>query len=144
MNNFDSGTHFDTLAALLAFSRIYNRPDSQIKNINQALRPQGELILTAVNGLAMIRRFTEDDVKSGRFDPLTMAETCPMEYETANGKKTITIRERGFVPTELVMLFRQAGFIVEYMGGGTAGKWGKRPLDLDEIEIMVIAHKAVV
>jgi hypothetical protein len=27
------------------------------------------------------------------------------------------------------------------MWGGTAGSWGKRPLDLDEIEIMIVARK---
>jgi len=28
------------------------------------------------------------------------------------------------------------------MWGGTAGNWGRRPLDLDEIEIMILARKA--
>jgi hypothetical protein len=27
------------------------------------------------------------------------------------------------------------------MWGGTAGNWGKRTLDLDEIEIMIVARK---
>jgi hypothetical protein len=27
------------------------------------------------------------------------------------------------------------------MWGGTAGNWGRRPLDLDEIEIMIVARK---
>ena len=53
------------------------------------------------------------------------------------------VRERGYVPTELVMLFRLAGLEVEHIGGGTAGNWGWRPIDLDEMEVMVIARKAV-
>jgi len=28
------------------------------------------------------------------------------------------------------------------MWGGTVGNWGRRPLDLDEIEIMILARKA--
>jgi len=27
------------------------------------------------------------------------------------------------------------------MWGGTAGNWGRRPLDLDEMEIMIVARK---
>jgi hypothetical protein len=26
--------------------------------------------------------------------------------------------------------------------GGTAGDWGRRPLDLDEMEIMIVARKS--
>jgi hypothetical protein len=35
-----------------------------------------------------------------------------------------------------------AGFRVDHLYGGTAGDWGKRPLRLDEIEMMVLAHRA--
>ena len=41
------------------------------------------------------------------------------------------------------MLFRLAGLEVEHIGGGTAGNWGRRPIDLDEMEVMVIARKTV-
>jgi hypothetical protein len=34
-----------------------------------------------------------------------------------------------------------AGLSVTDMWGGTAGNWGRRLLDLDEIEIMVVAWK---
>jgi len=45
----------------------------------------------------------------------------------------VAVRERGFVPTELVLLFRLAGMSVLNMWGGTAGNWGRRSLDLDVI-----------
>jgi len=35
----------------------------------------------------------------------------------------------------------EAGFAVEHVGGGTAGAWARRALDLDEYEIMVIARR---
>jgi 2-polyprenyl-3-methyl-5-hydroxy-6-metoxy-1,4-benzoquinol methylase len=114
---------------------------SILRNINSALKPNGKIILTVVNGLAMIRKFTQEDVEKGRFDPNTMAEVYPMEYDTNGGKKSLLVRERGFVPTELVMLFRQAEFEVEHIWGGTAGNWGRRKVDLDEIEIMIVAKK---
>ena len=34
-----------------------------------------------------------------------------------------------------------AGLEVLNIWGGTAGNWGKRAIDLDEIEIMVLARK---
>lgn len=42
----------------------------------------------------------------------------------------------------LRLLFHLAGMAPLNMWGGTAGNWGRRPLDLDEIEIMIVARKA--
>jgi hypothetical protein len=53
----------------------------------------------------------------------------------------VSVRERAFVPTELNLLVRTAGLSVVHMWGGTAGNWGRRPLDLDEFEIMIVARK---
>lgn len=109
--------------------------------IYNSLKPGAKFILTALNGCRLIRKYNQEDVKKGRFDPLTMVEVSTMEYDAAEGKKTVTVREGGHVPSELVFLFRQAGFSVQHIGGGTAGNWGRRRLDLDEIEVMVIARK---
>jgi len=81
-------------------------------------------------------------VESGRFDPVTMVEVYSMECDTPDGKKSLLVRERSYVPTELVMLLRQVGFEVEHIWGGTAGDWGRRKIQLDEMEIMVVARKA--
>ena len=113
---------------------------SILRNINKALKPNARVIFTVLNGFALIRRSKQEDVEQGRFDPTTMAEASPMEYDTSEGKK----RERAFVPTELVMRFRQTGFEVKSIWGGTAGKWGRRQIDLDEMEIMVTASKTSV
>ncbi len=43
--------------------------------------------------------------------------------------------------TELILLFRLAGMSVLNIWGGTAGNRGRRTLDLDEIEIMIVARK---
>jgi 2-polyprenyl-3-methyl-5-hydroxy-6-metoxy-1,4-benzoquinol methylase len=115
---------------------------SILRNINTALKPNGKIILTVTNGLALIRKFSQEDVEKGRFDPLTLAEVSPVEYDTKEGKESLLVRERGFVPSELVILFRQAGFEVNHIWGGTAGNWGRRKIDLDEIEVMIIARKA--
>jgi hypothetical protein len=36
---------------------------------------------------------------------------------------------------------REAGFLVDLSGGGTAGNWGRRPVELDEMEIMAVLRR---
>ncbi len=114
---------------------------SILANINRALKVGARLILTAPNGFQKIRKYNQEDVKQGKFDPLTTVETCSLDWETHLGKQHVTVRERGYIPTELTLLLNQAGFEVENIWGGTAGNWGRRPIDLDEIEVMVVPRK---
>jgi hypothetical protein len=95
--------------------------------------------LTVLNGYAAARRHTQADVEPKIFDPLTFCERSDCVPPDTSG--TTPLRERAFVPTELIMLFGAAGLEVERMWGGTAGKWGKRDIELDEMEIMVKAWK---
>ena len=148
---FKSNKLFDTAICLCegAFGLLGSGDDPKehdlmiLRNIQKALKPDRKLISTMLNGLSMIRRFTQKDVGKGRFDPINMVETYDQEYDTPEGKKSVQLRERGYLPAELFNLFSKAGFMVEHIGGGTAGKWGRRQIDLDEIEIMVIAKKSV-
>ena len=89
-----------------------------------------------------IRQASQEDVENGRFDPVTLVEVYTVEWGTPQGKKSLQVRERSYVPTELAMLLRQAGFVVEHLWGGTAGDWGRRKIQLDEMEVMVVARKA--
>lgn len=114
---------------------------SILRNIYTALKPGARLILTTLNGCRMIRLYTPEDVKNGRFDPVTMTETESVEYDSPEGKKSVPVREHGYVPTELVTVLRLAGLEVEHIWGGTAGNWGRRQVELDEMEIMAIARK---
>ena len=66
-----------------------------------------------------------------------------MEWEVPEGTRSVTLRQRGYLPTELKLMCRCAGLQVEHVGGGTAGNWGYRPLELDEMEVMLIARKSV-
>lgn len=116
-----------------------NQPLSILCNISRSLKPGARAVFTVLNGAAMLRRHQNADVAEGRFDPLAMAESAA--YPPREGLPAVVVRERGFVPTELGLLFRTAGMSVLHMWGGTAGNWGQRPLDLDEMEIMVVACK---
>ncbi len=112
-----------------------------LKRIHAALKPGAKLILNALNGAEKFRRLTNDDVASGRFDPFTMIEWYKMEIDTPEGKKSIEIRERGYVASELILMLMVAGFETLHVWGSTAGNWRKGPLELDEIEMMIVAVK---
>ncbi len=113
-----------------------------LRNIYKALKPGGRLIMTALSALKKIREHSNEDVKSGKFDPWNIIEKYDMEYDTPEGKKSVEVRERGYVASELRFLLTHAGFEVENIWGGTAGNWGRRSVDLDEWELMVVARKA--
>ncbi len=115
-------------------------PSAILRNICRSLKPQAKAVLTVLNGAAMIRKWQQKDVEEGRFDPLTMVEVS--DCAPREGLSTIRVRERAFVPTEISLLFRLAGMSVLNIWGGTAGNWGRRMIDLDEIEIMIVARKA--
>ena len=110
-------------------------------NIHAALKPGAPFVLTALNGFRGIREFTQADVESGRFDPPTLVETSTMEWESPEGTRSVTIQQKKHLPQELARLSREVGFTVEHLWGGTAGKWDRRPIDLDEMEMMLVLRK---
>ncbi len=112
-----------------------------LRCIHASLQPGAPLVLTALSALRMIRDATPEQVAAGRFDPHTLCESYVMEWEAADGSRSLPVRERGYVPSELALLCRTAGFVVEHVWGGTAGSWGRRSVELDEMEIMVVLRR---
>jgi SAM-dependent methyltransferase len=112
-----------------------------LRAIHDALKTSAPFLLTALNGYRMIRQYGQRDIDEGRFDPIDMVERQTIDVETDQGKRTFQSRERGHLPTELALMLHLAGFEIEHVGGGTAGNWSKRPLELDEMEMMVIARR---
>ena len=110
-------------------------------NIRSALRPGAPLLMTVLNGMRHIRLYSDADVRSGRFDPLALIETSEVECTGADGSTTVEVREKGYVPSELALILSTAGFEVEHLWGGTAGRWGARQVELDEMEIMAVARR---
>jgi SAM-dependent methyltransferase len=115
------------------------QPSAILRQVAAALRPSAKCLFTVLNGLAMARRHSDADVANNLFDPLSLTERS----ELPPGSVPISpqMRERGFVPTELNLLFQLAGLRVLNIWGGTAGRWGRRTVDLDEMEIMVLAAR---
>jgi SAM-dependent methyltransferase len=116
-----------------------DQPLAILRNMAAALRPSARCLFTVLNGFAMARRHGNGDAEQKRFDPLSLTELSDLPPNLAN--QNLCLRERGFIPTELTLLFRMAGLEVLNIWGGTAGNWGPRTIDLDEMEIMVLARK---
>jgi ubiquinone/menaquinone biosynthesis C-methylase UbiE len=116
------------------------QPRAILQNISRALNPGGAFVLNALNAMRMIRAHPPEAVSTGAFDSMTLTECS--ELAPTEGSDALPTCERGFVPTELRLLCENAGLVVDHVWGGTAGNWGRRPLELDEYEIMVVAHRA--
>lgn len=112
-----------------------------LNHISDALKPNGRFILTTLNAYSKIRSLTQENVNSGRFDPLTMVEQYHDEWDLPGGKKQVEMKERRYFPFEMKHMFEQAGLKVEHIWGGTAGNWSCRSISLDEVEIMIVAVK---
>lgn len=115
------------------------QPLAILRNVARAMKPGAKCLFTVLNGCALIRKHDQADVNGGLFDPATLSARS--ECTPPGSGSAAPLRERGSVPTELVLLFAVADMRVLGLWGGTAGAWGKRPLDLGEIEIMVLASK---
>jgi hypothetical protein len=113
-----------------------------LHNISNTLKPKALFVLTTLNPFSKIRQYTQDDVNSGRFDPASMLEVQTEEWDLPGGKRMLMhFKDRRYFPSELRWLMAEVGLRVEHVWGGTAGNWGRRPLELDEIEYMVVARK---
>ncbi|HEX2948439.1 MAG TPA: class I SAM-dependent methyltransferase [Armatimonadota bacterium] len=112
-----------------------------LRNVAAGLKNGAPFMLTVLNAYRRIRSVTPEEISSGSYDPMTLVELYDMEWYTPDGPRSVRVRERSYTPTEMVLYCRLAGLAVENIWGGTAGNWGQRPLDLDEIEMMVIARK---
>jgi len=128
--------------SLLGFNDIPNEHDMDIiRNIASALKADGRLILTIPNAFRKIRELTDHDIDEERFDIRTLMETVE-EIETAGGTERVHLRQKYYTPQEVERMLNSAGFIVEHIWGGTAGRWARREIDLDEMEFMVTATKS--
>lgn len=113
-----------------------------LRNINAALKNDKILILDTLNGLEKIRKYNMEDIAKGKFNQITLVETFSMDYEADDGStKSVELKEKGYIGSELKLLLRMAGFEVYHFYGSTAGRWDRRPVDPDDIGMMAVARK---
>ena len=144
---FTSDTQYDFVICLCEGSfgllgtggDAIEQPLSILRNASAAMKPGAKCLFTVLNGFRQIRQFTMGDVEQGKYCPMTLTELSDCSLPGVSGPTPL--RERGFVPTELRLLFTLAALEVLGIWGGTAGNWGKRPIDLDEMEIMILGQK---
>jgi 2-polyprenyl-3-methyl-5-hydroxy-6-metoxy-1,4-benzoquinol methylase len=110
-------------------------------NIAASLKPNAPFVMTALNGYSIIRQMKDEQISEGRFDPATMLANYVDEWDLPEGPTLMRLRERLFIPPEVVKMLKAAGFEVDNVYGGTAGHWGQRFLSLDEVEAMYICRK---
>ncbi len=128
--------------SLLAKADPFDRDIQVLAVLFAALKPGGRALVTVLNGMRYLRMYGPEDVQAGRFDPQTMTQHGAMPVDTPAGPRSIPTRERGYVPPELRLMLQQVGFVVEHIGGGTAGRWRIGPADMDEYELLALAHRA--
>lgn len=113
-----------------------------LENISASLKTGSFFLLTALNGFSKIRSFSQEDVEEGIFIPEEMLDYSTVHWKTSQGeKRKERVLERGYLPTEIRMMAEQAGLTLQEVWGGTAGNWGRRRLELQEIEIMYLMQK---
>ncbi|HUU44401.1 MAG TPA: methyltransferase domain-containing protein [Acidobacteriota bacterium] len=111
-----------------------------LRNMHAALKPDGQLIVNALNVFRVARKVGHDE-GADTLDVMSQTTLSTMVFETPKGPVEIPCRERMYTPTEFTLMLRVAGFAVEDVWGGTAGNWRREPMDLDEYELMAVARK---
>lgn len=148
--NFEAEEPFDAAICLCegAFNIVGMGEDplthdlAVLRNTSNSLKPGAPFLFTALNGFAMIRRLEDERIAEGGFDPLTMIAIGTDTWNLPEGPTEVPLKERLYIPSEIAAMLHHAGFQIDAMYGGTAGKWGKRPLELDEVEAMFVCRKS--
>jgi 2-polyprenyl-3-methyl-5-hydroxy-6-metoxy-1,4-benzoquinol methylase len=86
-----------------------------LRAISAALEPDAPLIMTTLNAFARLRELTDEAIARGDFDPLTLEETYTDEAETPAGTERLRLKERRWLPPELIALCESAGFAVAHL-----------------------------
>ena len=101
-----------------------------LRNIYAALKPNGQFIVNALNVFRVARQVGHDE-EARTFDVMSQTTLNTMVFETLEGPVEVPCRERMYTPTEFALMLRVAGFVVEHVWGGTAGKGRREPRDVD-------------
>lgn len=109
-----------------------------LDGVFNALRPGGQLVLSAINASGMVRRLQAED----KFDAYTSTISEQETLHSPTGEtRAATIYTTGFTYRELKLLLERAGFEVIDGYGCVVGRFEKKPLAVDDMEIMVWARK---
>ena len=102
------------------------------------VRPGGRIALTAFSSYFMVRHLEDTD----DFDPATGVnhETAPVK-DAAGEERSFDLWTACYTPRELRLLASQTGLDVVGLWSVTPGRYERRPPDLDQPELMLIAER---
>ncbi len=125
-----------------------------LRNAAAALKPDGKLIFTTLNGLFplfhSIEKFCAAGAKEGNasyeknsFDLMTFRDFNVTTVEDDLGiRKELKCNERYYVPPEITWLLKSLGFSNIYICGAKLGAFSRDDcLSIDDFEMLVIAEK---
>jgi len=123
-----------------------------LENAANALKQNGKLIFTTLNGLFPLFHSVKDFInqnssegtsKENTFDLMTFRDISTYEVvDDFGNKKTLKCNERYYVPSEITWLLKSLGFKKIDILGCPLGKWDRDiPLTTEDFEMLVVAEK---
>ena len=125
-----------------------------LKNATKALRDNGKLIFTTLNGLFplfhSVKEFYESAAKEGNakckgcsFDLMTFRDHNTVVFEDDEGnKKELKCNERYYVPSEITWLLKSLGYKNIDIFGAKLGAFSRKDkLTTEDFEMLVVAEK---
>ena len=125
-----------------------------LKNVTKALRDNGKLIFTTLNGLFplyhSVQKFCESaggegnaTYKSNSFDLMTFRDHKTIIFEDDLGnKKELKCNERYYVPCEITWLLKTLGYEKVDIFGAKLGAFSRKDkLTTEDFEMLVVAMK---
>ena len=125
-----------------------------LKNATKALKDNGKLIFTTLNGLFplfhSVKEFYESAAKEGNakckgcsFDLMTFRDHNTVVFEDDLGnKKELKCNERYYVPSEITWLLKSLGFNKIDIFGAKLGAFSRNDkLTTEDFEMLVVAEK---
>lgn len=125
-----------------------------LKNTSNALKENGKLIFTTLNGLFpmfhSVKEFMESHAKEGNsatkehsFDLMTFRDHNVVVFEDDSGiQKELHSNERYYVPSEITWLLKSLDFKTIDIFGAELGNFNRnKKLTTEDFEMLVIAHK---
>ena len=109
-----------------------------LKNASKALRENGKLIFTTLNGLFPLFHSVK---YSNTFDLITFRDINQTIFEDDLGnKKELLCNERYYVPSEITWLLKSLGFRTSQIYAANLGAYSRQnPLTTEDFEMLVIA-----
>lgn len=125
-----------------------------LKSASKALKENGKLIFTTLNGLFplfhSVKDFLEEQAKEGNavyaensFDLMTFRDTNVTSIEDDSGKtREMVCNERYYVPSEITWLLKSLGFKTIEIFGAKLGAFSRNDkLTSEDFEMLIIAQK---